>query len=194
MADMFIKFKCTNCGKTIRAKRVFRGKKGKCPACKMILVIPMYEINGHGDETDEPGAKEPSEAPAQAKSSIPDLKGKKVLVVDDDKDFLKLMTLRLKPTGCQLIFASDAMSATMVSSKERPDIIFLDIGLPAGGSGFLVLERLINDVGIQGPIIVISSWSPATAKKRVLDAGAVAFLQKTASIEEIFNAIREALE
>ena len=172
MTDKLIKFKCSKCGKGIVVKDEFRGKKGKCPACGTILVIPQ-------EGTDEAGIQKISKVPEPPKASqatVPDLTGKKVLVVDDDKDFLGLMRIRLKPTGCQMVTAMDGLSATTMARKEKPDMIFLDIGLPAG-NGFVVLERWANTIAISTPIIVMTSWDPSTVKERVLNAGARVFLQ-----------------
>src|SRR5271157_4158425 len=67
----------------------------------------------------------------------------KILVVDDDQDLVRAMRLRLRANNFDIATASDGYSAIAVAQKERPDLILLDIGLPAG-DGFVVLERLQN--------------------------------------------------
>jgi len=188
MSDKLIKFKCSNCGKGIAANENLSGKKGKCPACGTILTIPQRVTIGPEDQK----RSKPPAPPETSRTGVPDLKGKKVLLVDDDKDFLKLMKIRLKPTGCELITAQDGLSATTIARKEKPDMILLDIGLPAG-DGFVLLKRWANTIAVSTPIIVITSWDPTTVKEKALDAGAEAFVQKTAGINELFSTIQEVM-
>jgi len=66
---------------------------------------------------------------------------KTILIIDDDKHLLLGLTARLKANGYSVISAMDAISAIAVARKEAPDLVILDLGLPAG-DGFLVLERM----------------------------------------------------
>ena len=99
----------------------------------------------------------------------------------------------MKANGYRVISATDAISAIEVARKEAPDLIILDLGLPAG-DGFVVLERMrgLADLGAI-PVIVLSARDPADNKKRALDAGAVAFFQKPPDNHEFLTAIRQAL-
>ena len=67
--------------------------------------------------------------------------GKKLLLIEDDKDTVRAMAVRLKSQGYDLVVASDAISAISTARKEKPDLIILDLGLP-GGDGFVVMQRL----------------------------------------------------
>lgn len=55
----------------------------------------------------------------------------RILIVDDDQDIRKLLGHRLKADGFEPIFAGDAISAVNQARKERPDLIPLDLMLPA---------------------------------------------------------------
>ncbi len=66
--------------------------------------------------------------------------GKKILIVDDDKDVRMGMALRLKLSGYTVVMAADTISAMSVALKERPDLVLLDVNMP-GGNGFMVMER-----------------------------------------------------
>jgi two-component system KDP operon response regulator KdpE len=121
------------------------------------------------------------------------MSGKKILVVDDDPQLLLGLTPRLKANGFSVVTAADAIAAISVARKEVPDLIILDLGLPAG-DGFHVLERLRNLADLAAiPVIVLSAWDPAGNEKRSLDAGAVAFFQKPPDIHEFLAAIHHAL-
>lgn len=103
---------------------------------------------------------------------------RKLMIVDDDEDLLRGLSIRLRANGYQVVHAADGIQAINVAMKESPDLILLDIGLP-GGNGYVVMERLkaINRTS-QVPIIVLSARDPATDRQRALDAGAAAFYQK----------------
>ena len=51
----------------------------------------------------------------------------KILIVDDDKDMLRGLSVRLKANGYSVFFAVDGLSAVSVARKEEPDVIILDI-------------------------------------------------------------------
>jgi DNA-binding response OmpR family regulator len=114
----------------------------------------------------------------------------KILVVDDDPDLLHALRLRLRANNCEIATATDGYSAIASAQKERPDLIILDIGLPAG-DGFVVLERLRNSDLLAGiPVIVLSARDPQGNEERALKAGASMFFQKPVDNEELMHMIR----
>jgi DNA-binding response OmpR family regulator len=117
----------------------------------------------------------------------------KILVVDDDPDLLKALRLRLRANNCDVISVSDGYSVIGAAQKERPDVIILDLGLPAG-DGFVVLERLQQSDALSGiPVIVLTARDPQGNEARALKAGAAAFFQKPVDNEELLNVIRVSL-
>ncbi len=118
---------------------------------------------------------------------------KTILIVDDDPHLVIGLGARLKANSYSVIFATDAISAIAVAQKESPDLVILDLGLPAG-DGFVVLERMRDLTGLMAiPVIVLSARDPAGNKKLAHDAGAMAFLQKPPDNHELLTAIRQAL-
>jgi DNA-binding response OmpR family regulator len=117
----------------------------------------------------------------------------KILVVDDDPDLVKALRLRLRANNCEVITASDGYSVIAAAQKEHPDVIILDLGLPAG-DGFVVLERLQSSDTLSSiPVIVLTARDPQGNEQRALKAGAAAFFQKPVDNDELMNVIRVSL-
>ena len=118
---------------------------------------------------------------------------KKILLIDDDKDVVHALNVRLRSKGYQVAVAGDAIAAVSTARKEKPDLIVLDIGLP-GGDGFLVMQRLksLYDFALT-PIIVVSGRDIAATKDQALKAGAAAYFQKPVKTPEFLGAIQRAL-
>lgn len=116
----------------------------------------------------------------------------KVLVVDDEQDVAKALKVRLKASGYHVVLASDSVQALMIASKEKPDLIILDIMLPGGG-GFAVAERLKqSQVTHSIPIIFLTGIPGGEAKAYQL--GASGYVMKPYHPEELLETIRQALE
>jgi DNA-binding response OmpR family regulator len=118
---------------------------------------------------------------------------KKILIVEDENLQLTMVAKQLKSAGFEIAGARDGTSAISTARKEQPDLILLDLGLPAG-DGFTVLQRL--QLIIQTsliPVIVLSSRTPVGNRDAALKSGAVAYLQKPVKSEDLVKAINQAL-
>jgi DNA-binding response OmpR family regulator len=121
------------------------------------------------------------------------MSNKKILIVEDDADVRLGLHVRLKANHYDVFFAGDALSALAEARKHQPDLILLDLGLPAG-DGFVVMDRLKAFPALAIiPIIVVSGRSGVPNRDRVLKAGAKAFLEKPVDNAELLAVIRQAL-
>ncbi len=119
--------------------------------------------------------------------------GKKILLVDDDKDLLYGMKIWLRANGYHVFLAMDAMTAINMAQAERPDLILLDIGLP-GGDGYRIMARLRTLTPLAHiPILVITARDATTHEKKALAAGAEGFFQKPFDSRHLMAAIQKAL-
>jgi DNA-binding response OmpR family regulator len=117
----------------------------------------------------------------------------KILIVDDDQDIRRLLGIRLKSRGYEPVFAGDAISAVNQARKEHPDLILLDLMLPAG-DGYLVMERLKAMPALEGiPVIVVSARDPVAEEERFIQSGADTFFRKPFDYDELLTAIELAL-
>jgi len=118
----------------------------------------------------------------------------KVLVIEDDPVARADLEARLEANGYVVARAADAASALTVVNRERPDLILLDLGLPAG-DGFLVLERLRKiDTLADIPVLVVTGRSDAETRTRVEAMGVAPVLVKPVQTEALLAAIVAALE
>jgi CheY-like chemotaxis protein len=118
---------------------------------------------------------------------------KTVLLVDDDSVFLLSIGVRLKELGYKVCVSKDAVSAVSAVRKNNPDIVVLDVSLPAG-DGFLVTERLQKlPLATTAPIIIITASEKPELPARAMNAGAVAFLKKPFDAATLANVIESAL-
>ena len=117
----------------------------------------------------------------------------KILIVDDDPDLRRGLNLRLRANHYETAYATDGFSAIAMAQKEQPDLIILDLGLPAG-DGFVVLERLQQSANLSCiPVIILTARDPQSSREATLRAGAAAFFQKPVDNSRLLSAIRTTL-
>jgi DNA-binding response OmpR family regulator len=121
------------------------------------------------------------------------MSNKKILVVEDDADVRLGYNVLLKAHHYDPFFAADSLAAISEARKHQPDLIILDLGLPAG-DGFVVLERLRSNtyLGLV-PVIVVSARDLRANKERALKAGARAFVHKPWNDDELLAIIGRLL-
>src|SRR5450755_4529535 len=121
------------------------------------------------------------------------MENQKIMIVDDEPDLGRALGISLQGNHYDTVQGSDGYTAMSVAQKERPNLIILDLGLPAG-DGFVVLKRLQDsDTLASIPVIVLTARDPQFNEKKTLQAGAIAFFQKPADNRELLDAIRASL-
>jgi len=117
----------------------------------------------------------------------------KIMIVDDDPELRMALKLRLRANHYDTVSACDGYSAIALAQKEHPNLILLDLGLPAG-DGYVVLKRLRDSDTLSDiPVIVLTARDPRANEDRSLQAGAAAFFQKPADNHELLEVIQATL-
>lgn len=117
----------------------------------------------------------------------------KILVVEDDKKISMALALRLKSKGYEVLAAYDALGGVQAATKNKPDLILMDISMPAGG-GFTAAERIQNLASTVGtPMIFMTASKDPTFRKRAEEAGCVAYFEKPYDAEELMATIAQTL-
>ncbi len=123
-------------------------------------------------------------------SSVPN---RKILLIDDEKDIHDIVRAAFKFSGDQVVSALDAMQAPMMARQVRPDVIILDINIPAGG-GYKTYERLRMMSGtLEVPILIYTGVPRDQVELQIHPSANTAFLAKPAQPQEIVTAVEKLL-
>ena len=119
---------------------------------------------------------------------------KKILIVDDERDIVKALMIRLRSNGYDVVIAYDGAQGIFMANKEVPDLVILDIRMPVG-DGFSVAEKLKqSDRTNQIPIIFLTGSPERNAEERAMGLGARFYIKKPYDPEELIDAVKRALE
>lgn len=101
-----------------------------------------------------------------------------VLVIEDNKDNLKLLAYALRRAGYNVIAAESGEEGFEMAIRERPLFILMDINLP--GMDGLETTKRIRSSGLDGtiPIIAITSYAMSGDRERILAAGCNGYFEK----------------
>ena len=118
---------------------------------------------------------------------------KKILIVDDEKQLVSLVSLHMKMSGYEVLSAKDGEEALAIAKEEVPDLIILDLMLPKI-DGWEVCKRLraeskIGDI----PVIMLTARSEAGDKLRGFECGADDYVTKPFSPRELVARVKRVL-
>lgn len=117
----------------------------------------------------------------------------KILIVDDDLNILKLLRFKLTQEGYKVVFAIDAYNGIQSVHREKPDLIILDIMLPAGG-GYHTLKNIrLTPHGAQTPIVILTGIQDEELKEKIVKEGVEAYLQKPLDYNLLSETIKNLL-
>ncbi|MGZ8338697.1 MAG: ATP-binding protein [Telluria sp.] len=111
--------------------------------------------------------------------------GLRVLVVDDNADAADMLSALLGIVGHTSEVANDGEAALALAARFRPDVVFLDLGMP-GMDGYEVARRLRQDRTLDGAVIVaLTGWGDASDRARTREAGFDHHLIKPADLAAV---------
>jgi CheY-like chemotaxis protein len=127
--------------------------------------------------------------------------GRKILFVDDDRDFLGAQEAFFRGRGYQVVTQDRTEGALERACAEKPDVIVLDLMMEHHDSGFVLARRLRQEPGLaKVPILMLSGVAAATGHKFSGDAAALkdwmkldAFLDKPVTGRQLVKVIEEKL-
>lgn len=118
---------------------------------------------------------------------------KKILVVDDEKDFLKAITIRLNHAGYETCVAENGEEAFECLEKENPDLIILDVQMPKM-DGLEFIRKLKKDSKFsETPTIFLTAGAFDIAEEVQILASAQDFLLKSVDNEQIIDRVAKLI-
>jgi DNA-binding response OmpR family regulator len=119
---------------------------------------------------------------------------KKILIVDDEPQIALLLNARLRAHGYQVLVAYDAIQGFRTAINEDPDLVLLDLRMPAGG-GAGVFDNIRNNVKTALiPVIFMTAHPNAEIEYACMDEGAVDFISKPFDPEDVLKKVKKALK
>jgi DNA-binding response OmpR family regulator len=103
---------------------------------------------------------------------------RRILAVDDEPHILKLVSFSLKARGFEVIEATDGLSAIEVAEREQPDLVLMDVMMPAL-DGYEACRRIkANPKTAHIPVVMLTAKTQVAEQKSGLDAGALDYICK----------------
>jgi len=147
-----------------------------------------------------PASAAPTAAPGpQWRNDTPAMQAR-ILFVDDDEDIQRVLQIRLRACGIEVLTASSAMQGLWIAMKELPQVIVTDYRMPEG-SGEYLIGRLRAAPALNGiPVIVLTGASGGHKRDYALERrflgeyGVSAFLSKPLKFEEMLDALARHID
>ncbi len=128
-------------------------------------------------------------ADSTEKNNVEETK-KTILVVDDEKPIVDILTYNLKKEGYATLEASDGEQAIKIATEQKPDLILLDIMLPKI-DGLTVCKKLRHTLNV--PILILSAKDEEIDKILGLELGADDYITKPFSVRELMARVKANL-
>ena len=117
----------------------------------------------------------------------------RVLVIDDEAPIRLLCRVNLEAEGMEVLEANDGPSGLEEARREKPDVILLDVMMPAL-DGWRVAEQLLDDRATEDiPIIFLTARAEFRDRARGLDIGGVDYVTKPFNPLELASLVRALL-
>jgi DNA-binding response OmpR family regulator len=116
---------------------------------------------------------------------------KKILLVDDESDFVLMMKMRLEANRYQVVTANDGMTGLKKAKEEQPHLILLDVMMP-GMDGIEVLRRLrAANSTKQTPIVMLTAKRESQLIFKAQELRATDYLMKPCDSKELLSMVRK---
>lgn len=119
---------------------------------------------------------------------------KKILIVDDDIRYDKMMSFLLLSKGFESVYALSGIEALeILRTRERPDLILMDVMMPKM-DGFDTIREVRKIKGLSDvPIIMLSAVSDPEKIEKASDLGAVDYVEKPFSPSDVIARISKVI-
>ncbi|MDH3585305.1 MAG: response regulator [Phycisphaerae bacterium] len=117
----------------------------------------------------------------------------KILIAEDDPCLLQALAVRLEAAGYEVICAADSYQAVDFARHQKPELLILDIHMPAG-NGFTILQRLKKVEGLDRlPVIFLTGDQSPRVQELAAQFNADALIHKPFEFSHLLEAVQAAL-
>jgi CheY-like chemotaxis protein len=116
----------------------------------------------------------------------------RILIVEDDLDLREIISARFEMEGCEVAVAPNGITALHMLKEHRFDVVITDLRMP-NGHGMELLES-IQQLEPPRPAVIVMSGFPETSPQDIIARGASALLVKPFQLNDVLNAVSEALK
>jgi CheY-like chemotaxis protein len=136
-----------------------------------------------------------AEVPEVGDARGADLRGLRVLVVEDEDDTREILDVLLRESGAEVEAVGDAAAALRAVHSARPDVLISDIGMPEVDGYDLIrqIRRLAPDAGGRTPAIALTAFAHGTDHREALRAGYDRHLAKPVDATTLTRVVRDVL-
>ncbi|MGD8454701.1 MAG: response regulator [Phycisphaerae bacterium] len=118
---------------------------------------------------------------------------RRVLLVDDDREIVRGVGIRLRAAGYEVYTAFDGQAGLQAAQEHLPDAIVLDVRMPVM-DGLTMLGKLRACPQTQAiPVVILSASAVAQGKSHALEQGARFFLEKPYDPKSLIEAVESAI-
>lgn len=119
---------------------------------------------------------------------------KKILVVDDDKEILMLVSARFSALGFQVLLAHNGKEGLKIAETEKPDLILLDVMLPEM-DGFEVCSTLKSNPKFKNiPIVMLTGLNQVNDVKIAIEKGANSYISKPFDSQQLVDVVERLIK
>lgn len=156
---------------------------GEGKGAKVLLQFPLY----HGQDAKLETSPEAYD--------VRDLQGRRILVIEDEPEALRMIKLILKKYGVDVVAAENADQAQELLQQMKPDAIVSDIGLPGkNGIEFIRSLRGHETPDDHIPALALTAFTSKQTESKALDAGFEMYVPKPIETKKLVNAIRRLIK
>jgi len=119
---------------------------------------------------------------------VDDQRRERILVVDDDPPLRRMLARTLNAEGYEVTVAADGGAALLAAERVAPDVIVLDVAMPAMDG--LSVTRRLRDRGLGTPILMLTARDAVVDRVAGLEAGADDYLVKPFAVAELVARVR----
>jgi two-component system cell cycle response regulator DivK len=114
---------------------------------------------------------------------------KTILIAEDTFDFREMLRHFLEANGYRTLEATDGKQAVEVATRERPDLILMDLGLPLTDGLSAVAEIREHIPVAEMPVLIVSAYDRLEYRTEAISAGCSGYINKPVDLDALLKTL-----